>query len=183
MFFFRKIVTFISSLRNFFDEYFSLPDGFLKTPKYLLLSVFGIGFFNYNRFYFNRDILLYIMMLIIVMSFPIKVTFIILNILIIIGIYFIHDIDYVNNQIPEYVILDKAIGVLIPMIVVSNETGILLIAYIFSSVFLYHIFTKNKFWIIALTYKKVVGNLAIIIDDIVAGIMVGLIAIIGLIFI
>ena len=122
-------------------------------------------------------------MLIIVMSFPIKVTFIILNILIIIGIYFIHDIDYVNNQIPEYVILDKAIGVLIPMIVVSNETGILLITYMFSSVFLYHIFTKNKFWIIALTYKKVVGNLAIIVDDIVAGIMVGLIAIIALIFI
>lgn len=165
------------SLKNKFLNLFYAPKEVANFNKFYLYTstVFGCGYFKYGSGTFTS--LLTALVAFFLVYINNVIVFLLLIILLVIGFISADKTINDNTEDPSYIVIDEVVGQLIPFLLIGNNSFIVgshsFIINLLLSVLafiLFRIFDIYKPWIIGKSEKVFKGGIAIMIDDILAGV-------------
>lgn len=165
------------SLKNKFLNLFYVPKEVTYFNKaYLSIStVFGCGYFKYGSGTFTSFLTAFVAFFLV--SINNFIIFLLLIILLVVGFISADKTISDNTQDPSYIVIDEVVGQLIPFLLIGSKSFItgspsIIVNLLLSvlSFILFRIFDIYKPWIIGKSEKVFKGGIAIMIDDILAGV-------------
>jgi len=173
----------LGQIKKSLKDLFIVPNEVVGINKfYLLLSTFfGCGYFRFASGTFASIVAAIIGFVFI--SFSHIALFILIMILLVIGFISADKSIIETNNDPSFVVIDEVVGQLIPFLLIGSQSFLINLLMSILALVIFRILDIYKPWIIGKAETSFKGGIAIMMDDILAGVFTLFIIFIILLFV